>query len=174
MQGVKRTKFFEEGLFPLIEHINTSERNRNLLEGYAKGNTFGELSQKYKISSERVRQIVVDYIIHCHWFIKRLPGDFQRGRILDINASTLNKANIIICDCDFLSFTIDKLDGKIITTKKLGKMVWEDRTQACKNIEKEEHAEEKVGSFVSKMLHNRADEQCTRFLTDGKFTVWVY
>lgn len=173
MQGIVRTQFLEEGLFPLIEHINTSERNRNLLEGYAKGKTFGELSQKYKISSERVRQIVIDYIIHCHKFIKRLPGDFQRGRISDINATALNKANIIICDCDFFSFTIDKVDGKIITTKRLGEMVWEDCTQVCEDIE-EIHAAEKVGSFVSKMLHNRADEQCVGFLKEGKFTVWIY
>ena len=173
MHGVVRTQFCEEGLFSLIEHINTSERNRNILEGYAKGKTFTELGILHGISYERVRQIVVDYIIHCHWFIKRLPGDFQKGKISNINSSILNRTNIIICDCDFLSFIIDKLDGKIITTKKLGKMVWEDCTQVCEDIE-EIHATEKVGSFVSKMLHNRTDEQCVGFLTEGKFTVWIY
>lgn len=65
------------------------------------------------------------------------------------------------------------MDGKIITTKKLGKIVWEDCTQMCEDIE-EIHATEKVGSITSKMLHNRVDDQCIRFLEKNEFTVWVY
>ena len=65
-----RKTLADENLLAYKDCISISERNIEIVEGYAKGMTLGKLSKEYSISSERVREIIVTYIIHCHWYIK--------------------------------------------------------------------------------------------------------
>ena len=65
-----RKTLVDENLLAYKDCISISERNIEIVEGYAKGMTLGKLSKEYSISSERVREIIVTYIIHCHWYIK--------------------------------------------------------------------------------------------------------
>lgn len=134
MSGKTQICLVKERLFPLVEHVKISDRNRNIIMECAEGKSYTELGEKYGISGERVRAIVVQYITHCHWFIAKLPGNFERGQVSDVDISTLQNANIVICDDNCLGFLIDKLSGQIIQFKKLGKVVWENYTQECENI----------------------------------------
>ena len=65
-----RKTIVDENLLAYKDCVSISERNIKIVEGYAKGMTLGQLSQKYDISKERVRVIIVTYITHCHWYIK--------------------------------------------------------------------------------------------------------
>ena len=65
-----RKTLVDENLLAYKDCVSISERNIQIVEGYAKGMTLGQLGKEYSISSERVREIIVTYIIHCHWYIK--------------------------------------------------------------------------------------------------------
>ena len=73
MKFVKKTtrqKIIEENLLSLKNNISFSDRNINIVEDYVGGMSLRKVGDKYHISSERVRGIVVKYIIHCHWYIR--------------------------------------------------------------------------------------------------------
>lgn len=65
-----RQILIEENLLLLKNNINVSSRNVNIMEDYVGGMTLEETGRKYKISKERVRAITVNYIAHCHQYLR--------------------------------------------------------------------------------------------------------
>lgn len=70
-----RQQLIDENLLSYKESISVSERNLHIVEDYAAGKTLGQISKKYGICAQRVRTIIVTYIIHCHWYIKGVNGE---------------------------------------------------------------------------------------------------
>ena len=84
---------------------------------------------------------------------------------------SINKANKIYFIDDFLGIIVDKKDHLIITTNKMGEEVWDDDTEACKNIfnsytigDMVIDAPYKVGMIMWKILNNTADFKCKKFV----------
>ena len=65
-----RQTIIDENLLAYKDIIDSSERNISIVEDYTDGISLKKVAEKYHISSERVREIVVTYIIHCHWYIR--------------------------------------------------------------------------------------------------------
>lgn len=170
-------RLIDEYLLPLMDHIKMSDRDRLIVKGSVHGKTFAELGKEHGLSRERVRAIIAQYFCHCKWFIAKLPGNFKKGQILDINTSILNNGNIIICDCDYLGVSIDKVHKKILQIKALGNIIYEDWTKKCEPTEKDlnfDNPEDRIGLIFFKILHNKASEHEVDFLIENGFNIWVY
>lgn len=70
--GKKQTRqtIIDENLLVYKDIIDSSERNINIVEDYVSGMSLSQVGEKYHISNQRVRTIIVTYIVHCHWYIR--------------------------------------------------------------------------------------------------------
>ena len=66
-----RQILIDEDLLSLKDNVLVSARNINIINDYINGMTLAETGRKYQISKERVRAIAVNYIAHCHQYLKR-------------------------------------------------------------------------------------------------------
>lgn len=60
-----RKRLIEEGLLQYKDMIKVSDRNKKLVEEYARGKSYVDLAREYRLSTSRVEQIVYSYIRHC-------------------------------------------------------------------------------------------------------------
>ena len=70
-----RRTLIEENLLSLKDNISISIRNINIIEDYVNGMTLDEVGIKYQISNVRARAIAVNYIAHCHRYLRNKNCD---------------------------------------------------------------------------------------------------
>lgn len=56
----------------LIDTVNISERNKEIVKKYIAGIKMKVLSEEYNVSYERIRAIIYNYIWHCSHYKKRI------------------------------------------------------------------------------------------------------
>lgn len=60
----RRDKIIDERLMNYIQFVNISDRNKEIVVAYVNGSTYKELAEKYGVSTNRIAQIVRQYIFH--------------------------------------------------------------------------------------------------------------
>lgn len=70
-----RQRIVNENLLAYKEFVPSSDRNINIVEELVTGSSYVEIGKKYQISSQRVRQIVLNYIRYCVWYLKHCDND---------------------------------------------------------------------------------------------------
>ena len=70
-----RQTLIEENLLSLKYNVSISIRNINIIEDYVNGMTLDEVGIKYQISKVRARAIAVNYIAHCHRYLRNKNCD---------------------------------------------------------------------------------------------------
>lgn len=68
-----RQVIVNENLLQYKNDVSVSLRNISIVEDYANGIEYLELSSKYKISYQRIYQIVAAYVRICHTRNKGVP-----------------------------------------------------------------------------------------------------
>lgn len=48
-----------------INKVKMSDRNRKIVVKYVEGMSYKEIAEKYRVSSNRIEQIVCNYLIHA-------------------------------------------------------------------------------------------------------------
>lgn len=70
MKNVLREKILDRNYIELIDIIEISERNRDIVKKFVEGATYSAIAQEYNISPGRVRSIVFNYYRYCYNYHK--------------------------------------------------------------------------------------------------------
>lgn len=89
--------------------------------------------------------------------------------------SDINNASKIILDSNLFQLVIDKIEHKIIQTRRLNKEINEDLTRQCEQKECSirdiviDNPYTMEGEMImAKILNNRADKKCMKFINQFK------
>lgn len=87
--------------------------------------------------------------------------------------SELNNANKITINSFLFCIVIDKKKHTIVQTRQMDKKVYIDKTDKCEKDENEYNIENKIqvaslslGTICSKVLNNRVDDRCMKWLNE--------
>ena len=61
----RRDKIIDERLMNYIQFVNISDRNKEIVVAYVNGSTYTELAEKYGVATNRIAQIIRQYIFHA-------------------------------------------------------------------------------------------------------------
>lgn len=78
--------------------------------------------------------------------------------------STFNDATMIILDNEICHIIIDKVNHTIIQTRHFKNAINKDVTEECEKMEKEYGITYTGGVIASKILNNRINKKCIRFI----------
>lgn len=62
-KNFRRKRILDENMLDYIDICGGSERNKEIIVAYANGENYNSIAEKHGISSTRVEQIVMEYVL---------------------------------------------------------------------------------------------------------------
>ena len=67
-----RKRIHEEELLQYVPFLKKSDRDKEIMIAYARGESYKLLAARYAITPSRVRQIVHEVIVHCSYYQRQI------------------------------------------------------------------------------------------------------